>query len=145
MNCPKCRTHPLERLSIHFRDRSAPGPKETVGSFEVERCPSCGGVWFDKDEVDRYVDSGAAVPFPAGVPAKPADPSRDSKPADCPKCAVALAKVPAPSNPRITVDRCSRCAGIWLDAWELERASGKDLPLNERLKSMFGDLGRPGK
>ncbi|MBI5882810.1 MAG: zf-TFIIB domain-containing protein [Elusimicrobia bacterium] len=55
---------------------------------------------------------------------------------------MSLKRAPAPSNPRIIVDRCAQCAGTWVDGAELEKASGKDLPLNERLKAMFGDLGK---
>jgi hypothetical protein len=137
MDCPKCLGTKLDSVSVPFRDRSIPGPDDTTGKIELDMCASCGGVWFDKDELDRYLDS-AAKPLPPM--AKKVDPAQDSKAGLCPRCAAALLKKPAPSNPRLTVDSCAKCGGLWLDAGELEQAAGKDLPLSERLKAAFSGV-----
>ncbi|MBI5623199.1 MAG: zf-TFIIB domain-containing protein [Elusimicrobia bacterium] len=139
MNCPKCPDRKLEAVSVSVKDRSVPGPGATVRTLDMERCSCCGGVWFDADELGTFLDSGA--PLPPSATAVPTD-SHDAKSGACPKCGTALAHAPAPSNPRVIVDRCPRCAGIWVDGAELDKASGKDVPFNERLKAMFGDLGR---
>ena len=139
MNCPKCPSLKLERVSVAFKDRGVPGPDATTKELDVDRCPSCGGVWFDLGELAAYLDSG--VTAPASSTAVP-DPALDARSGSCPKCGMALTRSPAPSNPRIIVDRCARCSGTWVDGAELDKASGKDLPLNERLKAMFGDLGK---
>jgi Zn-finger nucleic acid-binding protein len=43
-------------------------------------------------------------------------------PINCPACAVAMAEMPAtpPEGPSVTVDVCSRCGGLWLDAAEIQ-------------------------
>ena len=42
MNCPECSAEMEEVNRIHVK---------------VDRCPECDGVWFDPDEVQRYVES----------------------------------------------------------------------------------------
>ncbi|MBI5210744.1 MAG: zf-TFIIB domain-containing protein [Elusimicrobia bacterium] len=140
MNCPKCPDTPLESCTIPLKDRSIPGPDATTRMLEMDLCPSCGGAWFDKDELDFYIDE-KAVPVPPM--ARTVDPAADAKPGNCPRCARAMEKKPAISNPAVTVDGCAGCGGIWLDAGELERAAAEGIPLKDRLKEMFGDLGGP--
>ncbi len=41
----------------------------------------------------------------------------------CPRCGAALVPVPYRG---VEVDKCSRCAGVWLDCGELERVAGED-------------------
>lgn len=138
MNCPKCPSS-LETLSVPLEDRSVPGPKSAKIVLEIDRCPGCGGVWFDSDELDKYLDAKVKIPAaPAAPPALNAQ--LDAKPASCPRCALALVKGPARSNPKITVDSCGNCAGIWVDGAELADAGGESLPFADRLKAMFGDV-----
>lgn len=137
MKCPKCPGTDLEGVGVPFRDRSIPGPDETAGTLEVDLCASCGGVWFDKNELDRYLDS-AAKPLPPM--AKAVDRAQDAKAGLCPRCNLPLAKKPLPSNPLLSADCCAKCGGLWLDAGELERAAGKDLPFAERLKAAFSGV-----
>ena len=137
MNCPKCRDTELKRKAVEYHDRSIPGPDDTHKQLEVDCCPSCGGVWFDKDELDRSLDSKAEFPASGAAP----NPILDDKVGWCPRCNVSMAKEPAPSNPKVTVDRCRRCGGLWLDAGELEKAQGQGMSFQEKLRAVFGDLG----
>jgi hypothetical protein len=135
MRCPKCLTADLESVAVPFKDRSVPGPDDTIGKIELDVCAACGGVWFDKDELDRYLDT-AALPVPPM--AKAVDPAQDRKAGLCPRCCSRpLHKAPLPSNPRLTADSCPQCGGLWLDAGELEQAAGKRLPFAQRLKAAF--------
>lgn len=138
MNCPKCPT-PLETVTVPIEDRTVPGPKSATLTLEIDRCPGCGGVWFDAEELDKYLNAKVRMPAAAA-----SDPGRaaelDAKAAACPRCGVALTRGPARSNPRLTVDTCGACAGIWVDGAELAEAGGENLPFAERMKAMFGDI-----
>jgi Zn-finger nucleic acid-binding protein len=126
-----------------MKDRSVPGPDAAAKELAVERCPSCGGVWFDLDELNAFLDSGAGLTPSSPAPASgPSAAELDAESGSCPKCGVALVPAPAPTNPKVRVDRCVKCAGLWVDGAELDRVSGKDLPFNERLKAVFGDLSK---
>jgi len=137
MLCPKCRDQKLERRSVPIRDRSIPGPDETVRTLGLDQCPACSGAWFDAGELEKYLDARAtSLPKPA----QPVPTAAPSGPGKCPQCGVALEQRPAPSNPRISVDACARCGGLWLDAGEWEEAGGQGLSFQERMKAVFGDL-----
>ena len=87
------------------------------GFIVVDVCPDCRGAWFDKGELDRFDESiwvdAERIPFDE-VPS-------DHKRARCPKCGVDLEAL-SPTDARgVTVDRCPKCEGFWLDAGELEK------------------------
>jgi len=52
----------------------------------------------------------------------------------CPKCGMQLIEI---DYKRIAVDKCSSCAGVWLDAGELEAISGLDKGALDKLFSVF--------
>ena len=47
MKCPRCETD----LAISERQ-----------GIEIDRCPSCRGVWLDRDELDKIITRSAAAP-----------------------------------------------------------------------------------
>ena len=141
MNCPKCGTA-LSEISFKITDRSWAGPGGEWRIMELDRCGDCDGVWFDADELERYVDGGIAVSASRVVEPEKRR-SLDEKGGDCPVCAVALQRQPCRTNPRLSIDLCAKCGGVWVDGPELAEAGGKDLPFGERVKAMFGDL-KPG-
>ncbi len=55
MLCPTC---PTERLVITERR-----------GIEIDYCPSCRGVWLDRGELDKLIDSAAAAPVLLAAPA----------------------------------------------------------------------------
>ncbi len=87
--------------------------------LEVDSCPECFGVWFDREELKRFVQTPALVQ-------RLQDGSREldllprSQERRCPICPeVALLE----SNlGQVYVDVCPRCRGIWLDGGEFEQA-----------------------
>lgn len=141
MDCPKC-VGRLQATSITERKTSSLPQLAGVGaSFElnVDKCFSCGGVWFDKGELDKYLsDQINVVDSPAlggGL-----DEKLDKKSGYCPRCKVVMEKVPAPKLPDMTVDRCTKCHGIWLDSTEvdqLEKAHKKKLGFLELIFKGF--------
>jgi uncharacterized C2H2 Zn-finger protein len=52
MKCPRC---------------GADLKVEHYSGIEVERCPECGGIWFDEDEAARLVDVNAAKGVGGGL------------------------------------------------------------------------------
>lgn len=98
MNCPHCNVA-LERKVVRGR------------TTEIDRCPKCGGIWFDDGEVAALLGSRerAAVPPDARV-----DPRLQ-----CPKCRVPLSIFGYPGTLTVA-EGCRRCGGIWLDAGEFE-------------------------
>ena len=52
----------------------------------------------------------------------------------CPKCGAALITVPYKG---VEIDKCSRCAGLWLDCGELERVLENDEGFFGSLKRIF--------
>ena len=136
MNCPKCPSGRLEPISFRIADRRVAGPGgETIG-LEIDQCASCGGVWFDADEVERFIDAKLEAPQALNLP-EDLRAQVDAKLGACPRCGTLLEKKPAPNNPKVTADRCPGCQGLWLDAGELARLAQPDAPLADRLKAFF--------
>jgi Zn-finger nucleic acid-binding protein len=115
MTCPKCRGQKLEPV--------------VVDGTEVDRCPACGGVWFDKGELGQTLrqatkqlgplvaegSTPAASRGPGAVLANDPDRVRGA----CPRDQRKLLAVESARCPELTVDQCSICGGIWLDGGEL--------------------------
>jgi Zn-finger nucleic acid-binding protein len=138
MNCPKCAGAELETVTLPLPDRSVAGPGDEKKDLEIDTCPECAGVWFDPDELERFLDSKVKLSVPGLGHASPA--SLDAKTGPCPRCAVTLDRKPAHYNPNITVDNCAKCGGTWVDGAELDQAGGANLPFADRMKAMFGDI-----
>ena len=99
VHCPKCQGR------LH---------EETlkVSGVRVDSCPSCRGLWFERDELAAHsvAVEGRLVPgADAGV-------SRRS----CPACKVPMTKFKY-SGTDVEVDLCEQCRGVWLDLGELGR------------------------
>ena len=63
MDCPKC-IGLLQKTTI--TDRKTSGIKELAGAalsyeLELDKCFVCGGVWFDKGELDKYLTEEITV------------------------------------------------------------------------------------
>lgn len=94
--------------------------KKTVAAIEVDVCPSCGGVWLDKGELERLnrVPQGAVEALrqaltggeQAGV---------SSTQTACPVCPGKLSEV---RLGRVQIDVCTRCKGVFLDKGEFDTA-----------------------
>lgn len=89
--------------------------------LEVDSCPECFGLWFDREELKEFLQrpqlaqrlSEAEMPA-----ASPATAPRHA-PRLCPGCQSALTET---ALGEVLVDFCLRCRGIWLDQGELDRA-----------------------
>jgi Zn-finger nucleic acid-binding protein len=94
--------------------------KSRVGEIEVDVCPSCGGLWLDKGEIERIgtasnpdVDS-LRKELTGGAQAGLSDTLTA-----CPSCPGKLREV---RLGRVMVDVCVSCGGMFLDRGELDSA-----------------------
>jgi Zn-finger nucleic acid-binding protein len=97
MDCPKCRSTELTQKRVADAD------------VTIDTCPSCGGVWFDRGELERLMGS-------AGAELRMPDTARRS-PRRCPKCSGVMYAFYYPRT-FVSVDMCRKCPGIWLDRGE---------------------------
>ena len=95
-----------------------------VGGITVDISEQCGGVFFDRDEVDKFdkktkIRGGLLVHHLKQF----TPPTLDlSKHIDCPKCADVVMELNFyTSTNEIEVDRCPSCGGIWFDFGELDK------------------------
>jgi len=96
----------------------------TLDGLTVDVCSNgCGGIWFDHGELRRFADPAYAAgrALVAVAPRLPTtvDPTPRRR---CPKCpdSVLMRHYFSPQR-AVTIDGCPTCAGIWLDAGELDR------------------------
>jgi Zn-finger nucleic acid-binding protein len=104
MTCPKC-AGTLARLEID--------------GVEVDRCASCGGIWFDKGELGPLLDgdTGKIRALLGGE-----DPDHlDARRGRCPRHEKPLLRVTSARNPDVRIETCGVCQGVWLDGGEFER------------------------
>ena len=120
LKCPKCADAALASVKGE--------------GVEVDRCPACGGIWFDVNELEHALEarhSGLTMRIP-----KPVDEVADAKKADCPECRTPMIKLNSLSKPKVVMDACKVCHGRWLDGGEFERLKGQGFV--DRLKGIFG-------
>lgn len=104
-----------------------------IGAEHVDVCPSCWGVFFDRDEGrlfekdEQRREVVAAARFAPGRCSRSGHPMSRAAGAQCARCAADAARCPACAE-RFgllairgnLIDVCERCEGIWLDAGELQ-------------------------
>ena len=123
MQCPKC----LDTMS-----------KVTVADITVQRCNTCGGLWFDFTELERV----KAIPHSEKV-LDTGDPSlgksmNQAKNIECPRCHSRLIRMVAPQQAHVHYDSCKVCHGNFFDAGEF--TDYKYLTLVERVKSFLNQM-----
>jgi Zn-finger nucleic acid-binding protein len=85
----------------------------------VDRCPACGGFWFDSGEVQDAIRTAQIPRSPRAPTVKLHQPLGACGP--CPRCGAAMKAVDSQAVPDLEYDRCCRCDGVWFDAGEAER------------------------
>ena len=91
----------------------------------VDHCESCGGVWFDKGELEQ-VDEILEVSV---VEIRKIPHSQmQQEPLTCPACQTStMDKIRNERDQHVVMDVCPNCKGIWLDAGELEAIQKENL------------------
>ncbi|MBW2732340.1 MAG: zf-TFIIB domain-containing protein [Deltaproteobacteria bacterium] len=100
MFCPKCR-----------REEMKP---ETHKNTEIDRCPVCKGMFFEKGELERMIITNASADTFAFSAMSDA---MDEVTAHCTRCDVPMKAHTGLADLR--VDMCDTCGGIFLDQGEL--------------------------
>lgn len=110
LSCPNCGHH-LTKKNV----RTA-----SSGTLEVDFCAACGGVFFDKGEVNRISSETAEDLSQQKLSDVPPKESRSSN--ICPKCGSSLERYFGESVPAdVYVLRCPMCSGAWFQKQELEK------------------------
>ena len=95
--------------------------KSMVGDIEVDLCPSCGGLWLDRGELEKIGESTQenldSLRQSLGGSPKPEPPSETST--HCPACEGTLKEL---KIGMIAIDFCDKCEGLFLDKGELDQA-----------------------
>ena len=82
------------------------------GRFDLDVCPTCQGVWFDRGEIAKASEDPEIERLVTEYAGGASD-------LTCPRCGAGMAKRPVGE---VSLDVCSRCQGVWMDAGELESA-----------------------
>lgn len=107
MNCPND-NQPLSKAMFHH--------------VEVDYCPTCLGIWFDKDELRLAKDDADK-----NLNWQDVDLWRDKLKFKtvhiskfCPACRVGLVEI-SYDHSKTKVDFCKKCQGVWLDRGEFKQ------------------------
>lgn len=108
MKCPKDQ-HNLKSASLK--------------GIQIDECPQCGGIWFDRDELrkakDKTDDDLRWLDFELfDEDADKYNPQPSSK--KCPKDQTNMASLEYMDS-KVIIEKCDTCRGIWLDKKEFEK------------------------
>jgi Zn-finger nucleic acid-binding protein len=110
----------LDRLCVVCRE---PMNQETILGVQVDTCPQCAGIWFDKDELKRIQQSDTlALPVLEDHCVPHLHPGSE-KTGDrrCPQCEALLTPYQYMYDSPIKLDICDFCSGLWVDDGELQK------------------------
>jgi Zn-finger nucleic acid-binding protein len=116
MRCPACKRS-LKKIK--------------VGSATLDICQGgCGGIWFDGDELDKVAKSTAAGKKVVAEITRTVEVAADEhRVLKCGHCrGVDLEQKLFSLGSGVIMDRCPKCAGIWLDHGELETIHEETIP-----------------
>ena len=101
-----------------------------VGPVMLDGCDSCGGLWFDHEELTQLARAGGELLAAAEVTFEPSvGPAGGARGAmSCPRCSAALCPFEFRHTPGVTLDACPRCRGIWVDDQELAAIARRTAP-----------------
>jgi Zn-finger nucleic acid-binding protein len=110
--------------------------KVRVERITIDRCATCGAIWFDMNELQTLVKANKDALRAADVgPTERADKAMRTKNLACPRDGAKLVEQAFPDQSHIMVMKCGACRGMLLDAGE-----AKDVvsyTLLERVRTFF--------
>lgn len=104
MNCPKCSS---AMKAVSFQ------------GFEVDKCTSCAGLWFDMLEAEQLKELGGAAVIDSGDPKIGREKNAIGK-AKCPKDSSTMLRMVVNNQPHIWYEACPVCYGVHFDAGEFK-------------------------
>ena len=132
MRCPKCQGSTRQVRARRGDPATGEAPVPT-GDLELDRCGSCRGTWYDRQELDQLLGRDLSAEFGrqarrtslrtvcAQCGAAATGPDRfcagckAELTAKCPRCEVGLEVVRLAG---VELDFCRQCGGLWLDEHE---------------------------
>mgnify|MGYP000495320366 CR=1 FL=1 len=99
-----------------------------VDGVVVDTCDGCGGIWFDRDELDKLVNNAARQLRAHGQTRLSQRP--------CPRDGAMMQTLKYPQT-LVEAEVCPDCAGLWLD-----RAEADEIKAVRRHVARQGDLER---
>lgn len=130
MTCPRCAT-PLERIDLAQRSGE-------YTDVTIDRCPACGGTWYDRGELDANAESAET-----DVEHLPLQHVEAAAPLTCPRCGSSMSAVTVQRLSDLVLDRCPSCAGFWLDAGELPALQAYVGSMDSGTSSRVSESGEP--
>ncbi len=132
MTCPICKTE-LKKVVFY--------------GVEVDYCPNCLGLWFERDELRQAKDEKDENLNWLDIDLWKEEAKFKISPGKklCPHCQVPLYEVNY-SDSKVKVDLCNLCEGIWLDRGEFKKIINylKEKEKKEVLDSYFKNLVKEG-
>ena len=116
---PKTMTQPIRCPGLACAGRMTPEKRFGVS---VDRCERCGGLWFDAQELDRWLghaDTSDLQPPESRIPPR----SLGSR--SCPRCSCDLHTA---GWTGLILDRCPTCRGLFVETHEFTRMQKEGLP-----------------
>lgn len=98
--CPNCKDTGLNTYNIS-------------PAVEVDGCPKCNGVWFEKGEISSFSRFSEDIP---GFKQKIKEAKNSSK--SCPECSAPMKEMKYAGSSDLLIDYCEKCCGVWLDGGE---------------------------
>lgn len=108
LNCPACNTNTLDPV------------EDPITGLVVDSCSACSGIWFDDNELARFLESGKmkhSFHLDEKPRANESSITINTTPRRCPRCGVDM---DGRLFGGVTLDRCARCHGLWFDGGELQ-------------------------
>ena len=134
MNCPRClpvaHDNPYREGPAEHLRRPTLARESHPSKLEIDRCPSCGGLWLARSMMER-ADDLARMRGQGPDPAAIADLFRrtyanarrkgEHRPAiDCPACGEVMFEREWILGSEVRVEVCMGCRGVWLDEGEID-------------------------
>ena len=126
MKCPKCRD-PMETV-------------EFGTDISVERCTGCYGLYCKWQTLEQLRDEWLADTVLDKGSAADGAKHNDMQDIACPECGTAMDRVQDDEQTHITLDICSECEGVFLDAGEL--TDMKSVTLMDHVRRLLTMLGK---
>jgi uncharacterized protein len=89
-------------------------------SLQLDRCPQCRGLWFDRAELDEYIKRQGR---PRTDPLRDLERLPDAGHLLCPRCAKPTLEPWRAAS--VLLSRCRQCRGVYLEGADLSALSGR--------------------
>jgi Zn-finger nucleic acid-binding protein len=90
---------------------------QTKQGFDVDKCKNCGAIWFDKGELNKFLDDERRL---EKLGTQGLDNSKATS-LNCPRCYHDRMYVGKYPKTNVTLDQCPMCHGLYFDKGELKK------------------------